>query len=740
VNTAADIFDGSCDPAGAWLDQGYNVASDGTCLRGGPGDVDHKGSLTSWLSPLGYYGGPTETMPPVSGSPAIGVVPDPEATQLNGMDVTLCPTADQRGAPSNPGHSCNAGAVQGGGALFAYASATTSELTGCPETSTTSQECTLAEALSLVTPGGTVYLATAGNYFGNWAVATSGTSSSAPVTMEPAPGVTNPTLDGNSGNSSRCQTSSCDGSVLTIGAGVYAQVQGVTVQGGDNATNGDGGAISNAGALTVTASTFSANTAGEGGAIYNGYDGYGSLSVSASTFSGNTAEWGGAIFNFQGTATVSAATFSANTGSYDGGAISSVGTLTVTASTFSANTAGKGGAISNGAGALTVTASTFSANTASELGSIVFNPIGSVWAAADIFDGSCYDGSTTSPGASTWNDAGYNVARDSSCLGSGPGDVDYGGGLTGLLGQLSDNGGPTETILPVTGNPAMGLVPSDTSVTLNAEITTLCPSTDQRGVMTDPDQACNAGAVQPVAQTISFAAPTSGTVGDSATLSASGGASGNPVVFSVDDSSDAGVCNLSGTDGTTVHYQHAGSCVLDANQAGDADYLAAPTVTQAITVTASTTTTTSPATAPPGGGDVPVALPPTTTTTTSPTTTTTAVPATTTTVRTRAKRYVMKPVVRELTRNTALSGGQVRLALGCSGAACRGSVKLWYGHVLVGEAAYSLLAGAKSVFTVALRPGVPKLLGANKSHELLLTQTVTVVGGSTVRQALRLSS
>ena len=86
------------------------------------------------------------------------------------------------------------------------------------------------------------------------------------------------------------------------------------------------------------------------------------------------------------------------------------------------------------------------------------------------------------------------------------------------------------------------------------------------------------------AQSISFTAPASGTVGGSATLTATGGGSGNPVVFSVDSSSGSGVCTVSGTDGTTVNYTGAGSCVIDASQAGNASYAAAPQVTQTITV------------------------------------------------------------------------------------------------------------------------------------------------------------
>jgi hypothetical protein len=70
-------------------------------------------------------------------------------------------------------------------------------------------------------------------------------------------------------------------------------------------------------------------------------------------------------------------------------------------------------------------------------------------------------------------------------------------------------------------------------------------------------------------------------VGGSAVLMAMGGGSGNPVTFSVDASSGPGVCSLNGS---TVSYLAAGSCVIDANQAGNANYADAPTVPMTITV------------------------------------------------------------------------------------------------------------------------------------------------------------
>ena len=66
-------------------------------------------------------------------------------------------------------------------------------------------------------------------------------------------------------------------------------------------------------------------------------------------------------------------------------------------------------------------------------------------------------------------------------------------------------------------------------------------------------------------------------------MSATGGRSGNPVVFTV-ASGGIRVCSVSGANGTTVSYLTAGSCVIDANQAGNAKYQAAPQIFRTIKV------------------------------------------------------------------------------------------------------------------------------------------------------------
>jgi hypothetical protein len=91
----------------------------------------------------------------------------------------------------------------------------------------------------------------------------------------------------------------------------------------------------------------------------------------------------------------------------------------------------------------------------------------------------------------------------------------------------------------------------------------------------------------PLPQAITFnpPTPTSALFGSTLTLSATGGGSGNPVVFSLDATSTPGACSLSGTNDSVVIFTGSGSCVIDANQAGNNTYFAAPEVTVTISVT-----------------------------------------------------------------------------------------------------------------------------------------------------------
>lgn len=86
------------------------------------------------------------------------------------------------------------------------------------------------------------------------------------------------------------------------------------------------------------------------------------------------------------------------------------------------------------------------------------------------------------------------------------------------------------------------------------------------------------------AQAITFTSvpPASPVVGGSYTVTARGGGSGNPVTFAIDSSSAAGACSISTA---SVLFTGAGRCVIDANQAGNSSYLAAPQVQQTLNVT-----------------------------------------------------------------------------------------------------------------------------------------------------------
>ncbi|OQW94250.1 MAG: hypothetical protein BWK79_06860 [Beggiatoa sp. IS2] len=83
----------------------------------------------------------------------------------------------------------------------------------------------------------------------------------------------------------------------------------------------------------------------------------------------------------------------------------------------------------------------------------------------------------------------------------------------------------------------------------------------------------------PIGQTIAFGTLMAKTFGDTDfTMSATGGASGNPVNFT---SATTGICTVSGT---TVHLIGAGICTINADQAGNSSYSAATQISQSFTV------------------------------------------------------------------------------------------------------------------------------------------------------------
>ena len=478
-------------------------------------------------------------------------------------------SATLSGDPTEPGtYSLNLSASNGVGASPAqqpftlivdainlYAATTA---TGTGDCLTAADACTLATALTKALPFDAIVLVTPGTsgvYSGGFTVDTPGTSSTYPVVIEDAPGI-HAVLDGGGSQT-----------VLTVSGNTDVDLLGVTIQ---NGYARDGGGIFNnsGGDLYIGNSTFSHNTAGyDGGAIDNADNGSGG----------------------QGTVTVENSTFVDNSACYDGGAINNgdngaTGTLIVASSTFSGNTAtckastfADGGAIDNGDnggnGTLHLTSSTFAGDSAfagSDLDNGNHSGVASGTYAGNIFSVGC------AGGGSGWIDQGYNVDWNGACLSGGTGDTSD-TAIASLLGPLASHGGPTQTIALLAGNPAIGRIPNPTS---------LCPViADQRGIPSLSGASCDAGAVQLDPQAITFAKPAPGTVGTTATLSATGGPSGEPVVFKVASTSGAGVCSVSGKHGVKVHFLTTGTCRISASQAGDANYTSAKAVIRTIAVT-----------------------------------------------------------------------------------------------------------------------------------------------------------
>ena len=87
----ANNYGGNC--SGTMTSKGYNMSSDGTCNFSNSGDRNNV--TNSMLGTLGNYGGPTQTIPLLSGSPAIDGGNPSGCTDGNGHLLTT----DQRGYP-----------------------------------------------------------------------------------------------------------------------------------------------------------------------------------------------------------------------------------------------------------------------------------------------------------------------------------------------------------------------------------------------------------------------------------------------------------------------------------------------------------------------------------------------------------------------------------------------------------------------------------------------------------------
>ena len=316
--------------------------------------------------------------------------------------------------------------------------------------------------------------------------------------------------------------------IATGGGGGIANEAGGTLTVESSTISGNlasfGGGIENHGTLDVENSTFSGNSASDGGGISDESDG--TLTVANSTFSGNSGSEGGAILEF-GTGTVVRSTITGN--SANGGAGISVqpgATLLVAESTFTGNTALVGGALRS-SGALAVESSTITGNSASDGAAIAAGD--NTTLAADIL--AEQDGPNCDALAGAFADAGYSVDDDGTCgLSSANHSVSGSTAIANYLGDLADNGGPTQTAAllnapsppTVQADPALGAVPPsfDLPEAVDGK-TAACSIPDQRGRTPAAGLDCDIGAYLLQPTTTSLAASANSTAqGGSVTYTA----------------------------------------------------------------------------------------------------------------------------------------------------------------------------------------------------------------------------
>ena len=271
--------------------------------------------------------------------------------------------------------------------------------------------------------------------------------------------------------------------------------------GGDGGGGGGGGMYNDNSIPTVANCTFSENSVnggrsglainpggggyGDGGGVYNNSS---SPTLTNCTFSNNSASGydcngsGGGVYNNSSSPTLTNCTFSKNSAigfaGYGGGMYNNSSSPTLTNCTFSGNSVtgygGGGGMYNNSGSSPTVTNCTFSGNSANGgggKGGGMYNDNSSPTLTNCILWGNT---------ATTGNEiSGGNAANFTKCVIQGG----FNGGVDIInsdpkLGQLADNGGPTETIAITDANsPAIGAGVKSKQVNGKEAV----PSVDQRG-------------------------------------------------------------------------------------------------------------------------------------------------------------------------------------------------------------------------------------------------------------------
>ncbi|MCW5961443.1 MAG: CSLREA domain-containing protein [Pyrinomonadaceae bacterium] len=304
--------------------------------------------------------------------------------------------------------------------------------------------------------------------------------------------------------------------IFKTAAGVAATINDLTLTRGNGvgsvASNSGGAIYNDLGTLTLNRVVVTGNTATNGGGIRN--SGSGSvLNINESVISSNTATTssGGGMQNFSSsTVNINNSTFVGNTsgGTTGGGGAQFNGIVRITNSTFANNTApnGSGGGFhSNGSNQI-ITNSTFSGNSSGNNGGGIHRGTTNV----NFFIRNCIvagnNGVSTSPDItnstngidSEGNNIIGNVGTSTGWETSDLLNIDP------MLGMLADNGGPTQTMLPMSGSPA---IDGGQNCVLDLSCATNNPPqavvTDQRGTTRPSGANVDIGSVEVAATSAS---------------------------------------------------------------------------------------------------------------------------------------------------------------------------------------------------------------------------------------------
>jgi hypothetical protein len=525
---------GNSATTGGGLENRGTMALTNTIVAGNAGGADVSGAVTgannliggdALLAPLGDYGGTTQTMPLLPGSPAIDA----------GASAAGVPATDQRGKARVGSVDIGAFESQGfaltpaagstpqsatAGTAFAHPLALTVTANNPAEpvnggvisfaAPTMGATARLSAPAATVSGGQAAITAVAIILGGSYDVSASASGASAatfqltneggisPLQVNSPLDIVDPNDDVNSLREAIAYANAHPSAdtitftslfdtpqviSLTLGQLVLTDTATTTIAGpGANRLSVSGGNVSRVFEVDFGASAAFAGltiTGGNGGGFGGGVLNLGSATLSGCTVSGNSAGYGGGLNNY-GTMDLTDCTVSGNSASGGGGGLSNYGRTRVTGTTISGNSAAKygGGVFSWFEGELWITNATISGNSA-KYGGGLMTAFGSTATLANVI----VAGNTQTSGGDLADFSG-GVSGSNNLIGDGTGSGfanGAAGNLVGiaanpvnsLLAPLGDHGGPTQTMPLLPGSPAIN---AGSNALVSADVTT-----DQRG-------------------------------------------------------------------------------------------------------------------------------------------------------------------------------------------------------------------------------------------------------------------